>query len=502
MKEKNLKICCTILFIILILFSSFGNTINNISAAINQTYNTATGGMSAVDDPNTEHQLSTSKVSDALGQFVLGIASLVEKLVSWVFRSVTGTNEFPWADRIIFNALPFLDVNFFSPSDNSFFLKGGNDTQIAKVVRNTYFTILSICLAFLTIVVAIAAIKMAITSLAAEKAKYKEAITKWLFSIVLIFLMHNLMSFIFFVNEAMVEVASNILINSLENFDGAVMKKRLENKLTDKQMVENFIAGNENLLTSDEWVESIKSDEHIALTAALLRNKDFRETVLKYASDDDNWDKFKNFMSKAFERVITGNLSIANFNNRSPIFLVYFTIELAENEDKLEELEKAFEPYRDFTLNGTLKDQLGIDNFLTDLMTALPDRAIRSFFKTVFTMTEAARSLRENYIKNSAGVWVLKSQGEGENDFKVNIIANLAEILRESAYTYSTDDEGNVTGWKPTTVSISGALIYAIFIAQSILYFIAYIKRFFYIIVLAIMAPVIVLFDFLGKALG
>ena len=87
-------------------------------------------------------------------------------------------------------------------------------------------------------------------------------------------------------------------------------------------------------------------------------------------------------------------------------------------------------------------------------------------------------------------------------DVKINIIANLAETLRDSAYTYLTDDEGNVIGWKPSAVSVSGALLYAIFVAQSILYFFSYIKRFFYIIVLAIMAPVIVLFDFLGKALG
>ena len=60
---------------------------------------------------------------------------------------------------------------------------------------------------------------------------------------------------------------------------------------------------------------------------------------------------------------------------------------------------------------------------------------------------------------------------------------------------------GTITGWSPSKISVTGALLYTIFVFQSILYLFSYLKRFFYIVILAIFAPIIVLFDFLGKAL-
>ena len=491
MKDKILKFGSVAFLILLVLFSSFGNTINSINAQINQTYNKATGGMSATDDPNTDNQIKESKISDALGQFVLGIASLVEKLIGYVFRSVTGTADFPWADRVIFNAVPLLDVNFFAPSDNSFFLKGGNDTQIAKIIRNTYFTILSICLAFLTIVVAIAAVRMSLTALANEKAKYKEAITKWLFSIVLIFLMHNLISFIFFVNEAMVEAASNILITSLNEYrdQDSAIRKTLEEQLDDETMVKNFIAGNEGIFTNTKEAEDYLL-ENVEVSAYLLRNKTFREVILKYASDDSAWDAFKN----TFKRFI-GLFGGSSLILENPINIVKSTLELAADEEKLSKLEKLVNEY--LQMSKKQLERRTVEDTNGEKITVSYEGV-----KAYKVLVDAARNIRNNFVKQSeadGGKW-LKRPSSG--DVKINIIANLAETLRDSAYTYLTDDEGNVIGWKPSAVSVSGALLYAIFVAQSILYFFSYIKRFFYIIVLAIMAPVIVLFDFLGKALG
>lgn len=95
-----------------------------------------------------------------------------------------------------------------------------------------------------------------------------------------------------------------------------------------------------------------------------------------------------------------------------------------------------------------------------------------------------------------------KYNGIGEADPQENLIGSIAQYLKESAYTLPTDENGYVTGWKRSKLTIQGALLYGIFVAQSIFYFFSYLRRFFYIIVLAMMAPAIVLLDFLGKSLA
>ena len=58
------------------------------------------------------------------------------------------------------------------------------------------------------------------------------------------------------------------------------------------------------------------------------------------------------------------------------------------------------------------------------------------------------------------------------------------------------------SGWKFERITFQGAILYAIFITQSILFFFAYIKRFFYIVVLSIMAPLVVIYDFMVKTVS
>lgn len=83
-----------------------------------------------------------------------------------------------------------------------------------------------------------------------------------------------------------------------------------------------------------------------------------------------------------------------------------------------------------------------------------------------------------------------------------DIISNMGQYFKTISWTVSSNSEGELTGWYPNKVSIQGSILYAIFVVQSLMFFIAYIKRFFYVIILAIMAPFIVIYDFLGKTLA
>ena len=76
------------------------------------------------------------------------------------------------------------------------------------------------------------------------------------------------------------------------------------------------------------------------------------------------------------------------------------------------------------------------------------------------------------------------------SDLGSSVVTQLAAYFKMNRYTADGD------------ISLIGALVYTIFVFQSIMYFFVYLKRFFYIIILAFFAPFLVLFDFLNKAVG
>ena len=67
-------------------------------------------------------------------------------------------------------------------------------------------------------------------------------------------------------------------------------------------------------------------------------------------------------------------------------------------------------------------------------------------------------------------------------------VANLGEFFKEKAF-----GEWN-------TESFIAAILYAVFVVQSLMFFYAYVKRLFYVVILAVIGPFVVVYDFLRKA--
>lgn len=209
-----------LLFVCFMLIETFLSLASSdIYADINHEYGTP--GASMDEKVMDEKSDEGPSLMGLLGSFVVAIGRLIQTLVAWLVNLVAtmSSNDpkalFPWADQIIFNAIPILDVNFINPAEGSLLMKDGGDyTTIGQIVRNIYFTGLSIGLSFMTIVVAVLAIKLAISSIGSQKAKYKEAIITWATALVLLFGMHYLLSFVFFMNESLVNVASKIVVSA------------------------------------------------------------------------------------------------------------------------------------------------------------------------------------------------------------------------------------------------------------------------------------------------
>lgn len=510
MKNKS-KIVVCILFITLIFFSMTGN----IFAQVNQNY----GNLSPVEEDNIEGKVTNSVLANAIGALVYALASLAENLVGGVFENITGDATFPWADRVIFNAVPFLDINFFNPASGSLFLSGsrnttsdavnsgaelgsglingttqtgtktGSATMLANIVRNIYFTMLTLAIGLLSVVVGIMAIKLAISTIASEKAKYKEAITNWLFAIIMIFTVHFAMSFVFFVNEKMVEIASSLISDELNrkttSSSDDSQKVYISQHILNQSSVKRMLMGFNNLGAYSKgididfeqsyndvlayWYDNFDgSDKHVRDFLLTGENGNLKVGSYLNASSNikssytDKYEEFKDYFL-AFEAFIKENF----YTKQGNYYIAKNKSELKNISQKIKTDTGAINKFNR-VYGGNLADQEFIKN-------------------TIIPYLE--RLLKERGLEhNDSGWYYININNDGGSS--KDIIATLGTWFKEQAWA---------KGWVFKYVTFQGAILYAIFVTQSILYFFAYVKRFFYVVILAVLAPLVIIYDFLGK---
>ena len=609
--KKKIVVVIFLLFLVLFPFST------NTYAAINKEY----GDNGSVQEGDLDGKMKNNVLLDAIAQLIYALASWIEYLVGAAFQMLTGANMFPWADRVIFNTIPFLDVNFLNPAEHSLFKDGnGQDTPLAQIVVSIYSTVFTLAVAFLGVVVGLMAIKLAVSSLASEKAKYKEALMKFLFSIVALFGMHYAMSFIFYINESLVEMASTILTNNLEkqtlafdlvvdndvrvdNFlekqDGIgglptlwgwlfspnvnVSTPLGETKEVDFNDVKNYISNTDTISTTfknedGEEVEFAKySNKDIA--GYLLANRTYAEWRLGDANGGKGRPWYREVGSFLWtagedEKNTLGNLysDISVIKNVETIKIIE---DMLNNSATREEFEKTtffknelkaatlslsqswgYEGYENYLKEKALYDEIKRIEKLID-SSGNSARYEKEYTKALLdyynyfwleSKGESAvdesdngfNNFKEEYINSGFGVadmeeisgefeLLIKTKsdllwqhiqdtrsyyqllvdaskifvtGEMSRNDPKTLISSMGQYFKDAAWTYETDDDGNIKGWYANKLTLQGAILYAIFVVQSIMFFFAYIKRFFYVVILALLAPVIVIYDFLGKVMS
>lgn len=565
--SKNLKkrlIACIMLILVFLTFVP-----NTTNAEINELYG----------DPNAEEDIDTipsSILLEWIASIAYNMGNIVEGIGATMMGWFTGVPEFPYSDKIVFNTVPILDINFINPASGSLFKDAsGVNTKVGEVVRNAYFTCLSIALGFLGLIVAITAIRLAFSTIASEKAKYKQVIANTLITLILLFGLHYVLSFMFFLNEKMVEVASTVLIDALTGDQSEEVAKALDDSLMkdDKKLIENFFdkmgpnwlspltwvkevlkglanIGQEiyNMLCSAvDWIkdtwnsfwgggeeeadsvtldpsnpddlesieklypsrtefqEEILNDEtatHIA--AFLLRDEIFRDVYLKWAegSDMDSFDKngvsgvavgIASMVNDFLNIVDSGYLGIRSLH-ASTFFI--------KNGN-----------YNALTsVNAVTDEQYALSNYITS--TAAYNKFLVDTDKTIANLEKERDGLD----------WIDSRKGDLDQAIKINktmkvyakayykfiydgddkvvkgtsdIISGLGQYFKQNA-KYVDLEKGD---WAPTTTSIPFGILYAVFIVQSLMFLISYIKRLFYVVILSMLGPVVVIFDYLIKAI-
>lgn len=580
MKKKTCKIIICISLVVM-LFTSFGN----VFGATNPDYTPSI----QVSENALDSKIKSNILLDTLAGMINAIASLAEYLLGAVFKTLTGDNIFPWADRIIFNGIGFLDINFLNPASNSLFVSNGSTSILGKVVRSVYSTIFSLAVLFLGVAVGIMAIRLALSSIAAEKAKYKQAIVNWVTCIVMLFLMHYILAFVFWINEQLVQIASGILIKTIDETVTSVdFTEALNSVVSPDERVKDFgkaaISAFGNNKTVVDWWNKTKDDEDLLdITNKLLLNSSYIDQRVVYVADnlskgDVNLWTFVTNASSAFQvlglvdqqsksaavadkgiprlsqdeddaKVIRDFLKDADENDLArqkklgyyegssgrKIFFdknAYLNSEDFEkdlagyayvmaNKSSASNLNQFYINNPEYKINtGDNPDALQIatniqwsmqlpnltggGNLIYGILTSIKQSDIYKQAKNDVSIREAIAKKRlevDGYIISAA---------QGGSAKTTDIIANLGQFFKQSAYTYTTeettDSTGNkketIVGWRATKLSVTGALLYAIFIFQSCMYFIMYVKRLFYVMMLSMFGPIVVIYDFFMKSAG
>lgn len=125
---------------------------------------------------------------------------------------------------IFFNKIALIDVNFFNIL---------NDGSIISNIRNSiagwYYVMRMIAASILLCVLIYVGIRMAISTVASDKAAYKKMLVDWVCSLALIFLLQYIILFTFAVNDAFIKALSGIndgkaLCDAMVNIKKLAMK--------------------------------------------------------------------------------------------------------------------------------------------------------------------------------------------------------------------------------------------------------------------------------------
>lgn len=447
-KEKSKLLALILVFIIIV------NPLSNlVYADVNNNYYQAEINGTSEYQEDINNFIGNSVILKYVGKFIYAVARIVEKLIRNFSSILFGVNEFPWEDLIVFNCIPYLDINFFNPSDGSIF--GFNNGAIGNVIRTVYFTLLTLALSILGIGVAIMAIRLAISSIASEKAKYKEAIIRCLYTVIMLFSLHFLLSFIFYANEMITNMASRVL---------------------------NAVVSREEQEAAEEAANAVNPQDY-------------------YDFYDVNTDPM------SFSKSLAGIIS-ASWTGWTQFF---GSDEYNNKKAAIDDFHKNLYPYSNYSTVGAalLKNSIyagdrlpnhyisGDDNFawngpaVTSCLDAAQRLDIDIYNIVSSTSIEDLESkysedeIKDEWFREITNVFNRYTLGQTSIS---NIITNLADTFKQRAVEHA--------GTAYADYDIVSVLLYAVFLVQSLMLLFAYVKRLFYVILLSIIGPVVVIYDF------
>lgn len=178
---------------------------------------------------NAKDDFSESSRDDPLSDFIDGAAGLIlypakilplllGKIIETILGLFSGNGGTLSISDILFNQLEITSVDFFNFNSSD-----ATANNIRENVAIWYYSIRNIAAVALVAIAIYVGIRMAIATVAAEKAKYSSMLVDWLTSIALLFVLHYVMILVININNAFVSAMTPTEVTdvSKEFFDNA-----------------------------------------------------------------------------------------------------------------------------------------------------------------------------------------------------------------------------------------------------------------------------------------
>ncbi len=167
--------------------------------------------------------LNLSEISDYVIGFIfmaikvqlIGWTSIIENLATDIVYTATGQRNVGddqlTIEKIIFNKIPILNVNVFDRSlddDTTITTSDGQEYNVISIIRqsvaNIYQIFRNIAIIGLLVVLIYIAIRMGISSIGEQRAKYQKLFMNWLVSFIILFFIHYFILGVILVNQFVV----------------------------------------------------------------------------------------------------------------------------------------------------------------------------------------------------------------------------------------------------------------------------------------------------------
>lgn len=143
---------------------------------------------------------------------IVGLAEGIEETINEGLYAIEGreytSDQAGYSiEDLLYNRIPALDINIFSNTPGGKTLKENSVLYTVKnLVAGWYYSIRNIASVVLFIILLYTGLKMAISTVAKEKANYSEQLVTWLKCMVLLFAIHYLIIFILQINNIIVGI--------------------------------------------------------------------------------------------------------------------------------------------------------------------------------------------------------------------------------------------------------------------------------------------------------
>ena len=169
---------------------------------------------------------------------------VIVSMMTMTQTSTGGTDFWVTIERIVFNEIALFNINFLSDEPEYKIGTGANvvsitadntNLTIGKSVAKMYVFCRILAITISLLVLIYIGIRMALSSVATEEAKYKKMLMSWVESIVLLFILHYIMSFAMYfskvITNAFYDIKCQLQASGGESFETTIVTQIIDNVL-------------------------------------------------------------------------------------------------------------------------------------------------------------------------------------------------------------------------------------------------------------------------------